>query len=149
MVLLPRETTRYLGEVAPKDPRVVDAMLRAASHPVTRTNEGLVLHAMKFLSREPRDDRLLAASNKVLASEKAAEPTRAWAAYAMRRAAGWNCGEALERAESGQSFLVERAMIASTRGSEERPVTRRKILEVIAKERTDMAATCAWALKAA
>jgi hypothetical protein len=149
MELLPNETTRYLGDVALHDPDVVDAMLRAAGHPVTRTNEGLVLHALRFLGRAPRDDRLLAVCNGVLASNKAAEPTKAWAAYAMRRAPSWSWMEAIERAESGQKYLVGRAMIASTRGITELPVARRRILESIAQDRVDMAATCEWALRAA
>jgi hypothetical protein len=149
MELLPKETTRYLGDVALNDPDVVDAMLRAAGHPVTPTNEGLVLHALKLLSRAPRDDRLLAVCNRVLASNKAAEPTKAWAAYAMRRAPSWSWMQTIERAESGQKYLVGRAMLASTRGITELPVARRRILDSIARDRVDMAATCAWALTAA
>jgi hypothetical protein len=149
MELLPKETTKYLGDVALNDPDVVDAMLRAAGHPVTPTNEGLVLHALKFLGRAPRDDRLLGVCNGVLASKKAAEPTKAWAAYAMRRAPSWSWMQTIERAESGQKYLVGRAMLASTRGITELPVARRRILESIARDRVDMAATCEWALRAA
>ncbi len=149
MELLPKETTRYLGDVALYDPDVVDAMLRAAGHPVTRTNEGLVLHALKLLSRAPRDDRLLAVCNRVLASKTAAEPTKAWAAYAMRQAPSWSWSQTIERAETGQKYLVGRAMLASTRGITDLPVTRRRILESIGRDRVDMAATCEWALRAA
>ena len=149
MELLPKETTKYLGDVALHDPDVVDAMLRAASHPVTRTNEGLVLHAVKLLSRAPRDDRLLEVCDRVLASKTAAEPTKAWAAYAMRRAPSWSWMQTIERAESGQKYLVGRAMLAATRGVTELPVNRRRILQSIARDRVDMAATCEWALRAA
>lgn len=147
--ITPKNVVKYLLDVAPSDPRVVDKVLELVQAPITPANQALILHGFRYLGAEQRDDRLRVACEKVLGDPKAHPATRAWAAIAFRQAPSWRCSETLERAEAEPDFIVCRAELASTKGSDEVPLTRRRMLCSIGKERVEMAATCEYAQRAA
>lgn len=149
MQITPMNVVKYLLNVAPREPVVVDKMLQLVQAPITPANQALILHGFRYLAAAPRDDRLRAACEQVLDDPKAHPATRAWAAMAFRQAPSWDCTETLERAEAEPDFLVSRAGLASTKGSDAIPHIRRRMLTSIGKERPEMAATCEFALRAA
>src|ERR1019366_1647493 len=119
-----------------------------AGVPVTDETEALVMHALRYCSQANRDDALGSCCTRILEGSAHA-PTRAWAAAAHRRSPSWSCMEALERAEAEPDFWVGRSLLASTKGSEQRPRLRRLALRAFASRQPDLAAVARWAEKAA
>jgi hypothetical protein len=148
LMLTPRTAVDYLIKAAPTDPAIAGAMIEIAGTPITDETEALVLHALRYLSESDRDDGLGSCCTRIL-DGTAHGPTRAWAAAAHRRSPSWSCMEALERAEAASDFWVGRSLLASTRGSEQRPRLRGLALRAFAARQPDLAAVARWAQTAA